>query len=405
MSKTKRTNVDKNVGSSKAPKKKKKYVKGKFPNTVLDTETKTLYVRKSVTINRMVFDPKTGKEKFVKQKQVWRVCHEQTSDAVKDILADIENDIALARAGRPKPLSLFSEIADHFSENHLTEAVFDKGKKVSGLIQLRMPKTFLKYLKNYFGSYRINEITFGDLLSYKRERLKTPVVSPKGKKRQRSLRSVNYELTVMKQIINYAVQLRWLDRSPFLDGKNLIETSAENKRDKTWTKDEEQKCLALCKGLYAHMKPVIILITDGGFRKEELLNSKWSEVDFEKGIMLARNYKGKSVSIRKVYLTARMTESLKEWKAIQEKRKRPDKSLVIGFKDVKHAWEYLREKIDRPDLHIHDLRHVFATRLSDRKNAIADISALLGHSSIKTTQIYINPTDERLRAASKTLED
>jgi len=337
--------------------------------------------------------------------QIWKVCHEQTEDAAKEILAEIENDIALARAGRPKPLSKFSEIADHFISSHITPAVFENSIKISGLIEQDKPKLYLERAKHFFLDTPISQITFGNLLDYKKHRLSTPIIYKSGRKKQRSIRAVNYELSVLKQLFTYAVQHRWLDRNPFLDGKNLIETRSENKRYKNWTKDEEQKCLSFCIGYYAHMKAVIILIVDGGFRKSELLNSRWSEVDFANETMLARNYKGKSFSIREVYLTKRMIEVLKEWKKIQAKRKRPDKSLVIGYKDIKNAWNHLREKINRKDLRIHDLRHVFATRLDERKNSISHISKLLGHSNIRTTQIYINPDTKRLRDAIKTLED
>lgn len=405
-------NVEKNVESAKgikaankAPSKKSKYKKGKFPNTLQDRKTKALYVRRSVTVNRFITDPQTGKEKFIKQRQIWRVVEPQTQERVDQILQEIEAEISLAKSGKPKPLTNFAEIAEKFELTELTEAVFQNERKISGKIQLRMPKTFLKTITDHFGSFDISEITFGDLQEFKTKRLNTPIKYKSGKTKQRSVRTVNYELSVLKQVLNFAVRNRWLDRNPFADGKNLIDASQVNKRNKTWTKAEEQVALELCTGIYKHMKAVIICVVDGGFRKNELLSAKWSEVDFENDFMLAKNYKGNSLSVRPVFFTKRMREALLEWKPIQQKRKKTDKTLVIGYADVKKAWNYIREKIERSDLNLHDLRHVFATRLSSRNVDLAAISKLLGHQNLKTTQIYINPETAGLRDAIKTLED
>lgn len=101
----------------------------------------------------------------------------------------------------------------------------------------------------------------------------------------RSIRIVNYELTVLKQVFNYAVQNRWLDRNPFKDGKNMIDVAHENRRSKTWTREEEVRALALCTDSAAHLKVVIVCIVDGGFRKGELLTAKWADVNFNVGMM------------------------------------------------------------------------------------------------------------------------
>ena len=54
----------------------------------------------------------------------------------------------------------------------------------------------------------------------------------------------------------------------------------------------------------------------------------------------------------------------------------------------------MRAEID--DLHFHDLRRTFATRLMGNGVGIYTISQLLGHASVEMTQRYINwePEDE-----------
>jgi integrase len=58
-----------------------------------------------------------------------------------------------------------------------------------------------------------------------------------------------------------------------------------------------------------------------------------------------------------------------------------------------------REKLQQIDLHWHDLRHEGACRLVAAGVDIRIIQLMLGHSDIKTTQRYLNITDEEVRRA------
>lgn len=62
----------------------------------------------------------------------------------------------------------------------------------------------------------------------------------------------------------------------------------------------------------------------------------------------------------------------------------------INTSNVRRAvgWDALREKLDRPDLRIHDLRHTLATMLFDAGAAANDVQAILGHSSLQVTERY-----------------
>lgn len=389
--------VDKNVdGKPEKKKKPKVYKPGPYPLTVVHIPSGKLFVRKSVALKKPV-QSKTGK--LVRQRQIWRECDPPTAERALELIGEIEAVILLKKTGRARPLSNFEEIADVFEKTELTEAVFENGKKIAGRISVSGPRAVVKMLKQHFGHFPINEITFGDIQAFKTERINTPIVS-KTKSRPRKIRTVHFELGFLRQIFNFAYRRRWINRSPFDDGKNLITPADESRRHVTWTRAEEAMALALCKGaLLAHMKPVIICITDGGFRRGELLKMKWSEVDFENGIMPAKSYKGKNLSTRPIFMTDRMRSALLEWKPKQKKiEKITDKSLVIGYGSIKNAWETISTKIGRPDIRIHDLRHIFATRLHlEAKTQISVISKALGHSSTRTTEIYINAQSDDVR--------
>lgn len=58
-----------------------------------------------------------------------------------------------------------------------------------------------------------------------------------------------------------------------------------------------------------------------------------------------------------------------------------------------------RGQLAEIDLHWHDLRHEAACRWLSKGLDLRAIQLLLGHADLKTTQRYLNVTDEELRRA------
>ena len=80
----------------------------------------------------------------------------------------------------------------------------------------------------------------------------------------------------------------------------------------------------------------------------------------------------------------------------------PDKSLVLLAHGVaptrtRAHGRVNRERLAEIDLHWHDLRHEAACRWLSKGLALRAIQLLLGHADLKTTQRYLNVTDEELR--------
>ena len=63
------------------------------------------------------------------------------------------------------------------------------------------------------------------------------------------------------------------------------------------------------------------------------------------------------------------------------------------------------QQLQAIDLHWHDLRHEYASRLVERGVPLAQVRDLLGHASIVTTERYDNQRLEALQAAVARLED
>lgn len=67
-------------------------------------------------------------------------------------------------------------------------------------------------------------------------------------------------------------------------------------------------------------------------------------------------------------------------------------------------WAALRDKLDRPDLRIHDLRHTLATMLFDAGAAANDVQAILGHSSLQVTERYSRARSDAAFRANSALD-
>lgn len=66
----------------------------------------------------------------------------------------------------------------------------------------------------------------------------------------------------------------------------------------------------------------------------------------------------------------------------------------IDDKNLRTSWTRALNQLDIPYKKFHALRHTYATRLFENGSSILTVSRLLGHSSIKTTEIYTHVLED-----------
>lgn len=69
--------------------------------------------------------------------------------------------------------------------------------------------------------------------------------------------------------------------------------------------------------------------------------------------------------------------------------------------DIKSSWQAICKAAEVTDLHLHDLRHGFASALVSKGQSLEVIGAMLGHSQISTTKRYSHLYDDKLREAAE----
>jgi site-specific recombinase XerD len=151
-------------------------------------------------------------------------------------------------------------------------------------------------------------------------------------------------------------------------------------------------------------RAIMELLFSTGLRVSELARLDIENVNLNTGEFSVR---GKGDKIRLVFLSSSATKALKEY---LERRKDVSPALFIGLsRNSKEATRLTARSVERmvkkyavragivKKTTPHTLRHSFATDLLRNGADIRSVQAMLGHSSITTTQIYTHVTNRHLK--------
>jgi len=159
----------------------------------------------------------------------------------------------------------------------------------------------------------------------------------------------------------------------------------KDKRIRYLTDDEELRILCELDTLHVKdpmhrrsrqaARDIFISMIDAGFGIGEASTLRWSNVDFDNGVIYL--YRSKVSNDDFIPMTNRLLLTL------QNRRKN-----IEGHKSVKKncAMTAAFRRAGLTDISPHCLRKTFATRLLSRGAAITDVQHLLGHASVKTTE-------------------
>jgi integrase len=149
-----------------------------------------------------------------------------------------------------------------------------------------------------------------------------------------------------------------------------------------------------------HVTGAIRLLMLTGCRLREILNLRWTEYDEKRGLLLLPDSK-----------TGRKTVVLPAAaQAVLDALPRVGKFVIAGHSaateheaprsDLKKPWAAIAGRAGLGDVHLHDLRHTFASVGAGDGMSLQIIGKMLGHADAATTQRYAHLHVDPVRAAA-----
>lgn len=154
-------------------------------------------------------------------------------------------------------------------------------------------------------------------------------------------------------------------------------------------------------------KAILVVTYSAGLRVGETVSLTVKDIDSQRMLIHIRQGKGKKD--RYSLLSKKALAVLRDYARMY----RPKEWLFEGAEFGKHITERSAQKVFESackragitkDVSIHDLRHAFCTHLLENGTDIRYIQELVGHSSPKTTQIYLHVSTKHIGCIESPLD-
>lgn len=328
-----------------------------------------------------------------KRRWIWRSGRTKTDarNRTRDALLKKLNEVAVGSTHH----RTFKHLADLFRERYLVAPSYVDGRKIAGMRSFESAGYNLNALEDFFGLLRLERLTYNDLEDYKALRLQTRVTGGG----QRKIASVNREMALLRRILNKAVQMRWLARSPFDDGEGLISMADEVARTRTLSREEEVKLLAAAN---PQLRGILICALDTAMRFGEIIKLKWQDVDLFAETISILGLNTKTLRPREVPITKRLRE---EFLRLNAKHLPDLDDEVFGItNNVRRSFKSACEKAGVTNFRIHDCRATCITRwvIGGIPDSLA--GQLAGQTQPRTTLRYTRTSNATLKQAAEILD-
>lgn len=206
--------------------------------------------------------------------------------------------------------------------------------------------------------------------------------------------SVKRITATLKRLFNLAVEFGEIERNPV----PRLPTQATQERTRWVTESEEHLLLKYAR---PWLREIIQFAIYSGLRLSEIVNLRTE--DIHNDYIIIRKSKNNRVrtipihpKIQDIILSKLQDHNTgflftKNGKRIEED-------------SIKQAFIRLKKRLGINDLHFHDLRHTFASRLVQNGADLYAVQKLLGHSNPSMTQRYAHHNLETLRSVMQLLK-
>lgn len=228
--------------------------------------------------------------------------------------------------------------------------------------------------------------------------------------------SANRRLFVLKKLFETAVELGSVLESPVKSMGFFSERAHE--RNKFLMPDEVDRLLAATRQSRSrhYLLAALLLAVEHGASKQEVLDLRWSDVNFEHNMI--RFFRTKNGRERTMLMMPRTREALLAWRDHLEMARRrkgvipkvaADEQTVIchldgtGMGGFKSAWKSVCKAAGVSDYHFHDNRHTYCSNILFIGGNLKDASEMIGHRDPRMTNRYAHITTLRINQVQESL--
>ncbi len=210
--------------------------------------------------------------------------------------------------------------------------------------------------------------------------------------------TVNTYIRVLKRMFNIAIQWGYTQSNPVC--KVRMYSEAEARRIRVLTQEEEGRLMHAASNL---LRPIVIIALNTGMRKGEIQQLKWDDLDFEGRTINVRITK--SGKPRTIPINSRLLVELQTLRSTSGNSTFLFTNPKTGqaYKTIRKHFETACEEAQLRNFTFHDLRRTFGSRLALAGVDLNRIKELLGHASVKTTEIYLHADSKDIQDAVEVL--
>jgi integrase len=247
---------------------------------------------------------------------------------------------------------------------------------------------FKNHLEKKFGNFHLDEITHQAVIEFHHGMHEAGYAKA----------TCNRALVLLKLL--YTLSRRWqipgAIPSPCID---IHYFEANNARQRYLTAEETKRLHAeLEKSDNPQLKFIVALAILSGARKRELLDAQWKDIDLARRIWtvpLSKSGKARHIPISDAALS--VFEQLPRWDGCPFVV--PNPLTLKPYTSIFRTWDKARKAAGLSDVCFHSLRHSLASNLINNNVPIFEVSKILGHSSLRSTQRYSHLSNEKLLAS------
>lgn len=221
-----------------------------------------------------------------------------------------------------------------------------------------------------------------DLLSSRTYALKS------GKEKQITPATVNRYIATFSHVCSIAMnEWEWLEHHPL----QKVQKKRESRGRVRFLDDAERKALLeACEEVHREfLYPIVVLALSTGARRSEILNLKWSNIDFERQVITLHVTKNNE---RRVLPLA--GKALAEMKLLHANRSTVAQYVFPAPSNPRQPWRFQTswnsavKKAKLEDFRFHDLRHSAASYLAMNGASLSEIAEVLGHKTLAMVKRY-----------------